>query len=678
MYRQGDFAFLKLFYFSSVSFDLLCVVRCFLSLSQFPTLLHASSIPLTDVTMIRFLYKQHKKRQARKDELETEKPHIVNGANGASNGATNGDTSTVLEPNEVKHSSVGEPEDPTPALSKAAKKEEKSKARKYRWRLIAGLFLPFFIASTDITIIATALPFIASHFNRINQLNWIVTAFTITSTSFIPVWGQLADLFGRHAVLQTVMVLMMIGAGLAGGAQAWVMLLFGRAIMGVAAAGILNIIKIILADNVSLADNAKNNTVFALVGGISYGVGPVIGGYLTSASWRWCFILNVPVALLSMFTIFILLRHELVGPAPSKSSTRMGTFFSRVKTIDLGGLVLFVSGVTLIILGTTWGGSTYAWKSVEVIVPIVLGGFLFAAFFIYEYLLEPGKVLNRIFPTQEPMIPVKLFHKRDVPLQAWIAFSSGAAMYSIFYFVGIYFTVVKGYEASKAGIQLLYYLPGIGVGTYLAMFSCNVFPRKTWPPLFLGSVLETVGFAVLAWALHTERVPVIAGMMALAGAGTGLRMMPNTLHVAGIWPNQIARAMSVIDFCLPFGGTIAIAMMGAVFNNKLVGAIPGGKNVKINQHDANSLNSIDTLPGPILAQFRHTANKAIVLAYVAVIPIIALAIVACLFLGNVNITETRDRTDTGHLETKDAVETRPFLLAILGVSSPAALTGRKT
>ena len=92
-------------------------------------------------------------------------------------------------------------------------------------------------------------------------------------------------------------------------------------------------------------------------------------------------------------------------------------------------------------------------------------------------------------------------------------------MYSIFYFVGIYFTVVKGYEASKAGIQLLYYLPGIGVGAYLAMFTVNVWPKQTWPSLFLGSVLETAGFSVLAWALHTGRVPVIAGMMGLAGAG---------------------------------------------------------------------------------------------------------------------------------------------------------------
>ena len=368
---------------------------------------------------------------------------------------------------------------------------------------------------------------------KLDQLNWIVTAFTITSTCFIPVWGQLADVFGRHAVLQTVMVIMMVGAALAAGAQAWVMLLFGRALMGVAAAGIMNIIKIVLADKVTLEENAKNNTIFSLVGGISFGVGPVIGGYLTDASWRWCFILNIPVAAIAMVAIFVLLRNDLVGPAPSDSDGRLGRLTSRLATVDLGGLLLFITGVTLVILGTTWGGATYPWKSAAVIVSIVLGGVFFFGFFFWQYLMEPGNLLTRIFTRQEPMIPLRLFHRRDLSLMAWISFATGSAMYSIFYFVGIYFTVVKGYEASKAGIQLLYYLPGIGVGVYMAMFMCNVFPKQTWYPIMIGSVLETVGFAVLAYALHTERVALIGGMMGLAGAGRCLFKNADTLGLQG-------------------------------------------------------------------------------------------------------------------------------------------------
>ena len=360
---------------------------------------------------------------------------------------------------------------------------------------------------------------------RLDQLNWIVTAFTITSTSFIPIWGQLADVFGRHAVLQTVMVIMMFGAALSAGAQSWTMLLFGRAFMGAAAAGILNIIKIVLADGVSLSENAKYNTIFSLVGGLSFGVGPVVGGYLTASSWRWCFIINIPIAAISMVLIFFLLRKDLIGPTRCEAQGRLGTFLTKMSIVDYGGLFLFVSGITLIILGTTWGGATYAWNSVAVIVSIVLGCVFFLGFFFYEYLMEPGHLLARILPSQKPMIPLQLFKKRDLSLLAWISFSSGAAMYSIFYFVGVYFTVVKGYPADQAGIQLLYYLPGIGVGVYSAMFFCNIWPKQTWYPIMVGSILETVGFAVLAWALHTERVSVIGGMMGLAGAGTLLPVL---------------------------------------------------------------------------------------------------------------------------------------------------------
>ncbi|KAF4161425.1 hypothetical protein CNMCM6936_003506 [Aspergillus lentulus] len=83
--------------------------------------------------------------------------------------------------------------------------------RIYRWKLICGLTLPYILSTLDLTIVATAVPSIASHFNKFDELNWIVTAFTLTSTTFIPIFGQLADVFGRHAVLQLAMFLMLVG-----------------------------------------------------------------------------------------------------------------------------------------------------------------------------------------------------------------------------------------------------------------------------------------------------------------------------------------------------------------------------------------------------------------------------------------------------------------------------------
>lgn len=115
--------------------------------------------------------------------------------------------------------------------------------------------------------------------------------------------------------------------------------------------------------------------------------------------------------------------------------------------------------------------------------------------------------------------------------------------------------------------------------------------------------------------------------------------MPKTLHVIGIWPNQIARAIFLIDFCQPVGGTIALAMMGAVFNNKLVGKLPGGRSKNFSTRNQGSPDAINRLSSEAQFAFRSKANHAVVLAYVSVIPIIALTVVVSLLTGNVNITK---------------------------------------
>jgi MFS family permease len=126
--------------------------------------------------------------------------------------------------------------------------------------------------------------------DQLSQLNWIISAFNLTSGAFIPFWGQFADVFGRYAAIQIALITTIIGSAFCSGAPttAFPMLLVGRALQGVGCAGLMIITKIVLADKVSLKENAKNNTIFTIVGGIGYGIGPVIGGYLTEASW-WVF-----------------------------------------------------------------------------------------------------------------------------------------------------------------------------------------------------------------------------------------------------------------------------------------------------------------------------------------------------------------------------------------------------
>lgn len=378
--------------------------------------------------------------------------------------------------------------------------------------------------------------------------------------------------------------------------------------------------------------------------------------------------ISIPIAVLSHVLIFFLLRKELIQGTHALSGPTKRPIWSGLETIDVGGIILFIFGTGLIILGTSWGGSTYPWTSASVLAPIIIGSILFVSFFAYEYLLEPGKLISRLFPKHVAMIPWKLFSRKDVALLCVINAATGAALYSAFYFVGLFWTLPMGYSPQKAGYQLLYYTPGLGVGVYAAMFFCNVWPGQTFYPLWLGSILEATGFAVLAWATSTRDATLVSVMMAIAGGGTGLRFMPGTLHAAGVWPTQIASVMSLMDFALPFGGTLSIAIMSAVFYNKFSQSVKslqlsdtiGG----VSRNSTQSISAIDALPNNVRDVLRQQAARAVMWAFISALPLMGLSVAAATVLGNVWIKPKKKEGDAARGE----VIYSSYLLAAFTVS----------
>ncbi|KAI9744122.1 MAG: hypothetical protein M1818_002274 [Claussenomyces sp. TS43310] len=540
------------------------------------------------------------------------------------------------EENRVLSEAWGEPA----ATSLQHSLTEKKAARIYRWKIVIGLLLPSALQALDVTIIASALPFIASDFDDLSQVGWITSAFNLCSAAFIPAFGQLADLFGRHNVLQSCLVLILVGSALCAGAKALFMLLLGRALQGIACAGILVLIRVILADKVSLRENADNTSLYTLISGVAYGVGPVIGGYLTDITWRWCFIINVPIGFVAIITVFFILKSELLGPKqpPEPVSSdqillhSISTFVGKMAQIDIGGQFIFLTGAVLLILAITWGGATYPWDSPAVLIPLVFGSFIICMFPAYEYFLLPGKWLARRLPRQMAMIPFHMLATRNLGILCYINFATGMAMYGVLYFVGIYFTLVENFSASKSGTRILYYLPGLGVGAYLAMYFCNTRPRQTFLPLFLGTIVEATGMTVLTWALHDNHIATIYGMMALTGVGTGMRFMPGTLHGVGFFPDAIAPVVSLLEFMITFGGTLVLPLMNSVFNNKMAGS-----EVTYSTGTTTNLGSISGLSTDARAQIRDDAKRATVWAYVAVLPFMWLAVIIAAGLGNVNL-----------------------------------------
>lgn len=146
-----------------------------------------------------------------------------------------------------------------------------------RWTLLVILSLPTFLTSIEATVTSTALTPIATYFDHLPQLGWIVTAYTIPATAFIPFYGQVADIYGRHAGLQLSNLCMLVGSVLCAASQSWEMVLVGRGLQGFASAGVNNLVRIVLSDGVDLVEQSKRQTVYSLLAGIGYAVGPVVG-----------------------------------------------------------------------------------------------------------------------------------------------------------------------------------------------------------------------------------------------------------------------------------------------------------------------------------------------------------------------------------------------------------------
>ncbi|CAP62043.1 LOW QUALITY PROTEIN: uncharacterized protein PODANS_5_740 [Podospora anserina S mat+] len=398
------------------------------------------------------------------------------------------------------------------------------------------LLPPYTLQALDTTIIASALPSIVSDFDQKSQLNWLTTSFNLPSASFLPLWAQLVDIFGRYPSLQLSILILTVGSAICAASPlassaGWGVMLFGRGVQGVGAAGMSVCVRTILADRVSLAEYAKTWTLFAVFTAVGFRVGPVVGGFLSRGreGWRWCFGVNVPVGAVGM------------------------------------GVVLFLSGMGLLILGLTWAGGEYAWGSVAVVVPLVAGGVLTVGWVGYRWAMVPGRKLARVFPRQRAMMPWGLLVRKDIGLLF-------AAMYSVMYFMDIYFVEVMGHDSSGAGLALLYFLPGMGVaaGVYMAMFWINVWPRQTLPAFLLGTVTSAVAISVLPYACWTEKTSVVYGMMALAGFGVGTNTNPGSLHGLAYFPHMTAAITCIVTFAVPFGGTIALTIMSTEGSHEVV------------------------------------------------------------------------------------------------------------
>ncbi|WBB65355.1 MDR family MFS transporter [Micromonospora sp. WMMD812] len=503
--------------------------------------------------------------------------------------------------------------------------------------LMLGLMTGMLLAALDQTIVGTALPTIVGELGGINHYSWVVTAYLLASTASTPLYGKMADLYGRRPVFLFSIGTFLVGSLLAGLSQNMTQLIVTRGIQGLGAGGLMTLAFTIISDVVSPRERGRYQGLFGAVFGISSVAGPLVGGYFAETNWRWIFYINVPLAILAIIVCYHVMR--------------LIPFERRNHAIDWLGAGLLVAGVSTLLLALSWAGTEYAWTS-----GVILG--LFAA----------GVVLGVLFLMQEsrvaePILPLRLFRNRTFTLANLAGFVLGLVMFGSIIFIPLYLQIVKGASPTKSGLLMLPMMAGIILTSIVTGQAMSRIGRYKWFPV-AGSAVLLAGMFLFT-QLHVDSSLWTAfGYMVVIGVGLGLCMQSLILAVQNaVSVRDLGASTSSATFFRSLGGSFGVAILGAVLSSRLatelgdrlppaIAQLPppqqaavaasGGANISINDPA-----TIMALPGPVRAAIQASFVEGLHRVFLTAGLIAIAAVLVTLVMPNAQLRGTGPQGATG-------------------------------
>jgi EmrB/QacA subfamily drug resistance transporter len=408
------------------------------------------------------------------------------------------------------------------------------------WAIVLAM-LP---AVLDQTILATALPTIATDLGRLADVSWVVTAYVVAAAATAPLWGRLGDRHGRKLVLELSLALFLTTSAVCGVAHTLWMLVVARGIQGAAAGGLMSLAQAAVGDLVSPRARGRYQGYIMAVFAVAASAGPLLGGLLVDhASWRWVFYVNLPIGALALAGLHSRLPATEVGPARGR--------------MDLPGAGLLAAGASALMLACIWGGQRYPWGSAQIVA--LLGLFALATVMLV--------VRTRRIP--DPIVPLSLIGNRPVALASAALFLVTATMFAITVFVPVFLQTTTGASPTQAGLLLIPAMVGITLSTNVAGRLIQRTGRyKVFP--VLGLAMMSAALVTLAAVVeHPSRVSTA---LALLLFGLGFGMVGQVLIAAvqnSVDRRQLGLAMAVTGFFRALGGAVGAAVLGAVFASRV-------------------------------------------------------------------------------------------------------------
>lgn len=478
--------------------------------------------------------------------------------------------------------------------------------------IIAGLMLSMFLVALDGTIVSTAMPTIAGELNGFSLYAWVPSIYLLTQAVSTPIYGKLADLYGRKLILFVGIGLFLLGSVTSGAAQSMLMLIIFRAIQGLGAGAVFPTTVTIIGDLFSLEQRARMQGLFSSVWGISSVLGPLAGGTLVdNIGWRWIFYLNLPFGLIAVAMIAIYFKERSVH---------------REHSLDIAGATFLTVALCAILLFLIEGGASWPWVSLQsgILAVAGIGGLIL--FFRQEQ------------RAAEPVLPLDLFRSRIILVSTVGSLFAGIVMISISFELPLYVQGVLGEDAVHAGLALMPMSIGWPIA---AAVSGRLAIRFGYRAVAVaGFVLQVVGVALLL-TLSSSTPFVVASMLSfLTGVGLGVSTNPMTIAVqsAVAWARRgIATGTSM--FMRSFGQVVGLAVMGSIINN-----VAGSIRTSSATNQTLSMHGHRVPPG-VLAHIHTVLLEGIHDAFLAALAGGIIGLVVVSFLPGGSATEHEIRED---------------------------------
>jgi EmrB/QacA subfamily drug resistance transporter len=417
--------------------------------------------------------------------------------------------------------------------------------------IYAGLMVALLLAALDQTIVATALPRIVSDLGGLTQYSWVFTAYMLTSTVTVPLYGRLGDVHGRRPLLLVAVVVFLAGSALCGAATSMPELVLFRALQGLGAGGLFPLSLAVIGAIVPPRDRGRWQGLFGAVFASASIVGPALGGLIVdTTTWRWVFLVNLPVGGIALVVISATMPRRRVRAEHA---------------IDWLGAGLLAAGSAALLLGLVWAGRDYAWTSGHVVAALAAAAVVLATF---------GLVERR---AREPILPFEVLRNPIVAGSVACMALVGMAMFGTISYVPLFVQGVIGTSATSSGVVLTPLMLAAVVTSVLTGQLVSRTGRYRWN-VVLGPLVLAAGMALLfRMDVHTTSGEAARDMV-VAGVGLGAMMQVFVLSVQNAVDRaRIGAATALTQFARQMGATIGVAVMGVIVNAGLpAGAGSGG------------------------------------------------------------------------------------------------------